>query len=120
MAAAKLAMNPIAGWNVLDRNTYSLPVRGMIDANIPYSRLKGRASAAAIGMASNRLLWGKTAGNVQYVNMMYTTPTLATLSSNIRHGDPIRTRPDDSRLKICPPACVPTTGLATTSLIHDL
>src|SRR5687767_6378156 len=100
-------MNPIAGWNVRDRKTYSLPVRGMIEANMPYSRLKGRARAAAIGMASSRLLCGKTAGCVQYVNMMYTTPTLATLSNNIRHGDPTRTRPDDSRLKICPEACDP-------------
>jgi len=70
MAAAKLAMKPMAGWKVLDRKTYSLPVRGMIEANIPYNRLNGRASAAAMGMATRRLLCGKTAGCAQYVNMM--------------------------------------------------
>jgi hypothetical protein len=70
MAAAKLAMKPTAGWNVRDRNTYSLPVRGMIEDSIPYSRLNGRASAAARAMARNRLLWGNTAGCAQYVNMM--------------------------------------------------
>ena len=56
-------MKPIAGWNVRDRKTYSLPVRGMIEANMPYSRSNGRARAAAIGIATNRLLWGKMAGN---------------------------------------------------------
>src|SRR6266850_2060302 len=35
IAAAKLAMNPTAGWKVRDRNTYSLPVRGMIEESIP-------------------------------------------------------------------------------------
>src|SRR2546427_4102602 len=110
-------MNPMAGWKVLERKTYSLPVRGMIDANIPYSRLKGKASAAAIGMAISRLLCGNTAGCAQYVNMMYTTPTLATFRSSIRHGEPTRTNPEDSRLKICPEACTPATGLATASLI---
>src|SRR4051795_3776397 len=70
IAAAKLAMKPMAGWNVLDRKTYSPPVLGMIVANIPYRRLNGRARAAAIGMATSRLLCGKIAGNDQYVNMM--------------------------------------------------
>src|SRR4051794_4056314 len=117
IAAAKLAMKPMAGWNVLDRKTYSPPVLGMIVANIPYRRLNGRARAAAIGMATSRLLCGKIAGNDQYVNMMYTTPTLATLSRSIRHGDPTRTRPDDSRLKMWPVAPAPAVGLATDSLI---
>ncbi len=35
VAAAKLAMNPMAGWNVRDRKTYSEPVLGMIAENIP-------------------------------------------------------------------------------------
>ena len=51
MAAAKLAMKPIAGWKVRDRKTYSLPVRGMIAENIPYRRLKKIAIDAATGMA---------------------------------------------------------------------
>src|SRR3954453_20778311 len=70
IAAAKLAMKPIAGWNVRDRKTWTLPVLGMIEANMPYRRLNGRARAAAIGIATSRLLCGKIAGNDQYVNMM--------------------------------------------------
>jgi hypothetical protein len=63
-------MKPIAGWKVRDRKTYSLPVRGMIAANIPYRKLKKMAIDAATGIAIRRLLWGKTAGCAQYVNMM--------------------------------------------------
>ncbi len=63
-------MKPIAGWNVRERKTYSLPVLGMIAENIPYRRLKKSAIDAATGMAMSRLLSGNTAGCAQYVNMM--------------------------------------------------